>query len=429
MMNYNNEPVAVKLEPMHSIHQAHLQHEAKLYAYIHRTSPILVGIPKVKWFGREGDFNVMVMELLGPSLEDLFEFCGRQFDMKTILMLADQMISRLELMHALNYIHRDLKPENFAMGLGKRSHHCYIIDMGLSKKYREPKTGVHIPYIDGKSLTGTARYVSISTHLGVQQSRRDDLEALALVLIYFARGSLPWQGVKCPTKQAKYERIKQLKMQISANTLCEKLPNAFLVFLMYTRSLGFEEGPDYGRCRQLFTDTMEELNMEMDYLYTWTRLSTRARELANAAGSPVGVPAIVYPRANRFGGGGTDTSSQNSKWGGTTALSVSAHTEVSVGPGRRLTDVGSELGGGESPGAPPNRVSRLQTQDMLDLDGDGDPLAMASPMRSNTPARGEGAGDDGGGGGADTTSKCVEETQSLGSHVTPRPDQLPGAVP
>ncbi|KAI2585835.1 CSNK1D isoform 6, partial [Pan troglodytes] len=163
----------------------------------------LVGIPTIRWCGAEGDYNVMVMELLGPSLEDLFNFCSRKFSLKTVLLLADQMISRIEYIHSKNFIHRDVKPDNFLMGLGKKGNLVYIIDFGLAKKYRDARTHQHIPYRENKNLTGTARYASINTHLGIEQSRRDDLESLGYVLMYFNLGSLPWQGLKAATKRQK----------------------------------------------------------------------------------------------------------------------------------------------------------------------------------------------------------------------------------
>ena len=161
----------------------------------------------------------MVMDTLGCSLEELFRKCGRKFSLKTVLMLADQMIQRIEYIHSRLYLHRDIKPDNFLMGLSKRQHYVYVIDFGLTKRYRDSRTGQHIPYKDGKSLTGTARYASLNTHIGIEQSRRDDLECLGFVLLYFLMGGLPWQGVKAKTRTEKYEIIKNMKLKIPIEEL------------------------------------------------------------------------------------------------------------------------------------------------------------------------------------------------------------------
>jgi serine/threonine protein kinase len=156
------------------------------------------------------------------------------------------------------------------MGTGKKGHHVFIIDFGLAKKYRDHKTHIHIQYKDNKNLTGTARYASINTHLGIEQSRRDDLEALGYVLLYFCRGNLPWQGLKAATKMQKYDRISEKKMTTTVEQLCKGFPNEFVQYLNYTRSLRFEDKPDYAFLRKLFRDLFVREGYQMDYVFDWT---------------------------------------------------------------------------------------------------------------------------------------------------------------
>nr|XP_038021424.1 casein kinase I isoform X4 [Anas platyrhynchos] len=270
------EEVAIKLECVKTKHpQLHI--ESKIYKMMQGG----VGIPTIKWCGAEGDYNVMVMELLGPSLEDLFNFCSRKFSLKTVLLLADQMISRIEYIHSKNFIHRDVKPDNFLMGLGKKGNLVYIIDFGLAKKYRDARTHQHIPYRENKNLTGTARYASINTHLGIEQSRRDDLESLGYVLMYFNLGSLPWQGLKAATKRQKYERISEKKMSTPIEVLCKGYPSEFATYLNFCRSLRFDDKPDYSYLRQLFRNLFHRQGFSYDYVFDWNMLkfgASRATE-------------------------------------------------------------------------------------------------------------------------------------------------------
>mmetsp|Transcript_1579 Transcript_1579/g.2741 ORF Transcript_1579/g.2741 Transcript_1579/m.2741 type:complete len:418 (-) Transcript_1579:55-1308(-) len=297
------EEVAIKLESVKTKHPQ-LLYESKIYRILHGG----LGIPNVRWYGIEGDYNVMVLDLLGPSLEDLFNYCGRRFQLKTVLMLADQLLGRLEYVHTKSFIHRDVKPDNFLIGLGKRQSVIHIIDFGLAKKYRDPRSHQHIPYRENKNLTGTARYASINTHIGIEQSRRDDLESLGYVLMYFIRGSLPWQGLKANTKKQKYERIMDRKMSTSTEQLCKGYATEFRSYFEYCRSLRFEDRPDYAYLKRLFKELFYRKGFQYDNMFDWTVLNLQQERARMPAERPIATGG--QDRSNedhsrsRGGGGG-----------------------------------------------------------------------------------------------------------------------------
>ncbi|WDK20660.1 hypothetical protein CGRA01v4_11947 [Colletotrichum graminicola] len=190
-------------------------------------------------------------------------------------MVAKQMLSRVQTIHEKNLIYRDIKPDNFLIGRPgtKAANVIHVVDFGMAKQYRDPKTKQHIPYRERKSLSGTARYMSINTHLGREQSRRDDLEALGHVFMYFLRGGLPWQGLKAATNKQKYEKIGEKKQTTPIKDLCEGFPDEFNKYLTYVRNLGFEDTPDYDYLRELFTQALKNTGEVEDGEYDWMKIT------------------------------------------------------------------------------------------------------------------------------------------------------------
>lgn len=272
----NETTVAVKVEHV-SAKPPQLESEYKLYKRF-LDSP---NSPKAIFFGMEGDYRVFVLELLGRSLEDIYAQSKKAFSLKTVLMLAEQMISAIEYIHNKHIIHRDIKPDNFMMGANNNENIVYLIDYGLAKEYRNPDTLEIIKFREGLSLTGTARYASINALKGCEQSRRDDLESLGYVLIYLLKGSLPWQGLPAQTCQQKYAKILETKQNTSLDSLCKGLPNEFIQYLIEVRKLGFQEKPDYAGYRRLFRDVLLKNYINFDYVYDWSLQRSRIQKSAN----------------------------------------------------------------------------------------------------------------------------------------------------
>jgi len=253
------QSVAIKMEPLNSEHQI-LSHEYQVYQDIYQPGCDLC---QIHYFGVEDDFTVLVMDALGESLNQLL---NRQpnavFSLKTTLLLADQMLTRLEYLHSFGYVHRDLKPENFLMGLGYQENKVHLIDYGLAKRYRMGNK--HISFKSGNKLVGTARYASLNSHLGIRLSRRDDLESLVYIMIYFLNGSLPWQSLKGRNKEEKYQNIMKIKATISTEQLCKGLPIEIRHFLDHVKSLEFVEKPNYQYLRGLLHQSLNNAGFQYD---------------------------------------------------------------------------------------------------------------------------------------------------------------------
>ncbi|KAM3137827.1 hypothetical protein pb186bvf_010070 [Paramecium bursaria] len=275
--SYNMIDYAIKVEIANSKHPQ-LQFEYKLYQYLNLHNGN--GIPKVYTLLTQDGYNFMVMELLGKSLEDLFNDIDRRFSLQTVTVLGIQMIECIEFLHQKQFLHRDIKPDNFLMGK-EHKNKVYMVDFGLAKRYIAKD--VHIPYKENKALTGTVRYSSINTHLGIEQSRRDDLEALGYVLMYFLRGQLPWQNLRANNQKEKYERILEKKLATSSQSLCKGYPQQFVDYLEYVKNLKFDDKPDYFYLKNLFLSIMKENELRIEYFYDWDDEATQREKIQIAA--------------------------------------------------------------------------------------------------------------------------------------------------
>jgi len=230
------------------------------------------GIPRIISYMEQDDYNIMIMELLGKSLEGLIkQYSDEKLSLKTVCMLGIEMVEILKKVHEKHYIHRDIKPDNFAIGYSDQSK-LYLIDFGLAKQYRSSRTLKQKPMQTNKKLTGTARYASINALRGCDQSRRDDLESVGYVVAYLLRGNLPWQGILVKTKEEKYAKILYRKENVTSEQLFIGFPNELSTYMNYCKNLGYEEEPNYEYLSNLFKDIItKELKEEIDYKYDWLK--------------------------------------------------------------------------------------------------------------------------------------------------------------
>ena len=260
------QSIAIKFEKTLSNSQRLLFNESEALSNVQGG----VGIPKLYAFGTQEESDFMVMELLGKNLLVLFKDCGRCFGLETIGKIATQALDRIEHVHNRGYLHRDIKPENLLIGSKDRDL-IYLTDFGLAKKYVNLEFGMHIPFKQDKSFTGTLTYASINMHHGLQQSRRDDLQSLFFVLLFFIKGKLQWQGATRGKGVMK-------KILLTPGELFEGCPKQFEQAVVYIRSLAFEERPDYSYLKSLFAAWNQSF-LKLDWLQMSGDHRRRKREL------------------------------------------------------------------------------------------------------------------------------------------------------
>ena len=254
---------SVKIENRYLIKTENLEKEAYILLNLK-----CFGIPEVISFGRSGKYNILVQTLLGKSLEKIWLENNRSFNIKDLCMIAIQTLDRIEYIHSKNYLHRDIKPENFLVGYPDSSV-IYLIDFGLSKKYRSSRTGKHIKSLKIKKIDGTTNFLSLNAMRGNEQSRKDELESLGYMYIYLAKGELPWSNIKCHKIEDMITKTGIMKSKISVENLCQKLPNEFCQYMNYVKKLSFEQNPDYEYLRNLFKNILFRNKERLDNIFSW----------------------------------------------------------------------------------------------------------------------------------------------------------------
>ena len=230
-----------------------------------------VGIPKIISYGYNSEYFILIQELLGKNLIQIVKSLKiDKFNIKDIAMIALQVIDRMEYIHSKNVVHRDIKPENFLIGL-KNEAFIYLIDFGISRKYRSSKTGKHIQFSLSSKFFGTLDFISYNATRGVEQTRRDDMISVGYMLIHLSGTKLPWEHLSIKGKNAKknYEKILELKKLLKPENICEGLPVELAEYIRYCYNLNFEQKPDYEYLRGLFKNLLSILQCKNYLNFSW----------------------------------------------------------------------------------------------------------------------------------------------------------------
>eukprot|EP00928_Gymnodinium_smaydae_P095473 TRINITY_DN8222_c1_g1_i5.p1 TRINITY_DN8222_c1_g1~~TRINITY_DN8222_c1_g1_i5.p1 ORF type:complete len:345 (+),score=49.91 TRINITY_DN8222_c1_g1_i5:143-1036(+) len=263
--------VAIKVESVNASY-LRLFHEVKVCKLLVGS----VGVPNVHWYGVEGKYSVAVFDLLGPSLQDLFDYSGFRFSLKTVLMLAEQMVTRMEYVHNKGLVHRNIKPSHFAIGLGAKADVVHLIDFGFAKHVCESKARTYLHRAELPKVVGTLRYMSMNAHRGLEETRSDDLESLGYVLTYFLRGRLPWQGMQGSTESERHKKILDKKMSTSMHELCCRAPRELAELCAYSERSHCDANPDYTYLKRSVRHALSRFGSNHVCRFDWTGRASRS---------------------------------------------------------------------------------------------------------------------------------------------------------
>ena len=274
----NNKDYAIKMERT-SKGESLLKEEA--YVLLFLKGP---GLPNVITFGISGRYHILIENLLGKSIYNIWLEKEKKFNIKDTCMFAIQALERVEYVHSKNYLHRDIKPANFLVGNPDQSQ-IYLIDFGNARKYRSSRTGKHLPFSRNYKIYGTTIFLSLNVLKGIEQTRKDELESLGLVIIYLYKGYLPWSNYKFKDIFQALEKIKAIKENLSMKQLCHGLPIEMFEYMNYIKNMSFEDTPDYRYLQSLFLNILKKIGEKNDLFFSWVDKSIVPKKLTSRSNS------------------------------------------------------------------------------------------------------------------------------------------------